>query len=145
MADGPSSLDVALTTIPSSTQPHVDDTQNLSTNRNLDNNHSLNDNQESLRSPGPATPQSMGARSTSSEESTTNRPSSNPSGMPTTSNRSPPDGEANATTSGLAQGQKLQTMQREDSLDTDVKVNIGQSNQFYFKTHTHTHIYTVIM
>ena len=127
---------------PSSTRPHVDDTQNLSTNRNSDNNYSLNDNQESLRSPGPATPQSMGARSTSSEESTTNRPSSSPSGMPTTSNRSPPDGEANATTSGLAQGQRLQTMQREDSRDINVKVNIGQSNQCYFKTHTHTYIHS---
>ena len=124
---------------PSSTRPHVDDTQNLSTNRNSDNNYSLNDNQESLRSPGPATPQSMGARCTSSEESTTNRPSSNPSGMPTTSNRSPPDGEANATTSGLAQGQRLQTM---PSLDIDVKVNIGQSNQCYFKTSTHARTHT---
>jgi hypothetical protein len=51
----------------------------------------------------------MSENSTSSEESTTNRLSIDPSDMTTpvdmttTSNRTPPDGEANATTSGLAQ------------------------------------------
>ena len=147
LADGPSSADVALNTIPLSAQSPVDDRQNLSNVRI--NNHSFNDNQESLRSSAPT--QSMSENSTSSEESTTNRLSNDPSDMTTTSNRAPPDGEANATTSGLAQGQSSQTIQREDSVDTNVKVNIGQPIQFYFKTYphiytenSHTHIYTDI-
>jgi len=146
LADGPCSTDVALNTIPFSAQSPVDDRQNLSTVRNSNNNHSFNDNQESLRSSAPT--QSMSENSTSSEESTTNKLSDDPSDMTTpvdmttTSNRTPPDGEANATTSGLAQGQSSQTMQREDSVGTNVKVNIGQPIQFYFKTHTY--IYTQI-
>jgi hypothetical protein len=153
LADGPCSADVALNTLPFNAQSPVYDRQNLSTVRI--NNHSFNDNQESLRSSAPT--QSMSENSTSSEESTTNRLSNDPSDMTTpvdmttTSNRAPPDGEANATTSGLAQGQSSQTIQREDSVGTNVKVNIGQPIQFYFKTHphiytenSHTHIYTDI-
>jgi hypothetical protein len=143
LADGPSSADVALNTFIFSAQSPVDDRQNLSNVRI--NNHSFNDNQESLRSSAPT--QSMSENSTSSEESTTNRPVD----MTTTSNRAPPDGETNTTTSGLAQGQSSQTIQREDSVGTNVKVNIGQLIQFYFKTHahiytenSHTHIYTDI-
>lgn len=138
LADGPCSADVALNTLPLNAQSPVNDRQNLSTD--LINNHSFNDNQESLRSSAPT--QSMSENSTSSEESTTNRLSNDPSDMTTTSNRTPPDGEANATTSGLAQGQSSQTIQREDSVGTNVKVNIGQPIQFYFKTHTY--IYTQI-
>jgi hypothetical protein len=139
LADGPCSADVALNTLPFNAQSPVYDRQNLSTVRI--NNHSFNDNQESLRSSAPT--QSMSENSTSSEESTTNRLSNDPSDMTTpvdmttTSNRAPPDGEANATTSGLAQGQSSQTIQREDSVGTNVKVNIGQPIQFYFKTHPH--------
>ena len=156
LVDGPCSADVALNTIPFSAQSLVDDRQNLSTVRNSNNNHSFNDNQDSLRSSAPT--QSMSENSTSSEESTTNRLSNDPSDMTTpvdmttNSNRAPPDGEANATTSVLAQGQSSQTIQREDSVGTNVKVNIGQPIQFYFKTHphiytenSHTHIYTDII
>ena len=101
VVDGPCSADVALNTLPPNAQSPVDHRQNLSTD----------------------------LINTSSEESTTNRLSNDPSDMTTTSNRPPPDGEANATTSGLAQGQSSQTIQREDSVGTNVKRLVSNENQ----------------
>ena len=66
---------------------------------------------------GPLNGNVLAENSTSSEESTTN------------SNRAPPDGEANATTSVLAQGQSSQTIQREDSVGTNVKRLVSNENQ----------------
>ena len=101
VVDGPCSADVALNTLPPNAQSPVDHRQNLSTD----------------------------LINTSSEESTTNRLSNDPSDMTTTSNRAPPNGEANATTSGLAQGQSSQTIQREDSMGTNVKRLVSNENQ----------------